>query len=284
MIRYIYILFIALSLSATVCAQTGWLGISPMVGATWQLDDSHITTPKAGAEVGLGVTYQLQKRHFLMELGLEALYNFHQVELSDSLLVFPMVDTKGTPFLYKGLLYDRRDASRSMALRIPLMFGAKFSYFYFLAGAKLQINLHGRNNVRASLTTSGEYDIFYDDIINAPSHGFADAQPVNSYSDMDYYLLDLRPSIEVGTILNYRPSRTKMHLGIYAEYGVLTIPLEQADELIVPDLSQYMQLHLNHIYATPHVNKFNHMSVGVRFKVFLQTHGRGYNDCHCIND
>lgn len=285
MTRYIYLLFIALSLSATVPAQRSWFAISPMAGATWQLDDSQITTPKTGAEVGLGITYQLQKQYFLMESGVEAVYNFQQVRLTDSLLVFPMVDTQGTPFLYKGLLYERKDASHTMALRIPLMFGAKFTYVYFLAGAKLQINLHGRNSARASLTTSGEYDSFYDDIINLPSHGFADAQPVNSYGDMDYNLLDLRPAIEVGTILNYLPNRTKIHLGIYAEYGVFnSIPREHGDELIIPDLSQYMQLKLNHVYATPHANKINNLSVGVRLKAFLQPQGRGYNDCHCIND
>ena len=284
MIRYIYILFITLSISVTVCAQNSWFGISPIVGTTWQLDASPMTTPKTGAAFGLGITYQLQKRYFLMEMGVEALYNFHQVELADSLFGLPMVDTKGTSFLYKGLLYNRRDASHSMALRIPLMFGAEFTYVYFLAGAKLHINLYARNSARASLTTSGEYDIFYDDIINVPTHGFTNAQSVKSYGDMQYNLLDLRPSIEVGAILNYPPNRTKIHLGIFAEYGVInSLPHEHTEELIIPDVSQYMQVKLNHIYTTPYANKLNHLSVGVRFKVFLRLQGRGRNDCRCIN-
>ena len=64
MIRYIYILVIALLLSVSAYAQRSWLGISPIVATSVQLDDSPLTTPKVGAMAGVGFTYQLQKRHF----------------------------------------------------------------------------------------------------------------------------------------------------------------------------------------------------------------------------
>jgi hypothetical protein len=284
MIRYIYILVIALLLSVSAYAQRSWLGISPIVATSVQFDDSPLTTPKVGAMAGVGFTYQLQKRHFLMEVGVEGTYNLHRVALADSLLVFPMVDTKGTPFLYKGLLYDRQDLTHSMAIRVPLMFGAEFTYVYFLAGAKLHINFQGNNSARASLTTSGEYDIFYDDVVNMPSHGFEEAQPVKSYTDF-VYNIDLRPSIELGAVLNYRPSSSKMYLGLFAEYGVLnTMPRQHDAELIIPDLSQYMQFELNHIYATPHASRLNNLSVGIRFTAFLQPQSNRQGNCHCIID
>jgi hypothetical protein len=264
-------------------AQRSWLGISPIATTNWQFDDSQLTTPKAGVGAGLGVVYQLQKQHFLMELGVEALYNYYQVGLADSLLAFRMIDTKGTSFVYKGRLYDRKDVSHTMDIRIPIMFGAEFTYVYFLAGAKLHIHLYGKHSAHACLTTSGEYDIFYDEIVNLPSHGFTDAQPIKSYCDMNYNI-DLRPTIEVGANLNHQPNRSKIHLGIFVEYGVLnTIPRKQTEELIVPDLSQYMQVDLKHIYATQHASRLNHLSVGMRFKVFLQIQGKRRNNCRCLD-
>lgn len=284
MIRYIYILLIALWLSVNMYAQKSWVGISLLVGTTWQIDDSHLTTSKPGAIAGLGFTYQLQKKHFLMEVGVEATYNYHNVALADSLLVFSMKDTKGTPFLYKGLLFDRQDVSHNVAVRLPLMFGAEFDYVYFLAGAKFHINFQGRNTSRASLTTSGEYDIFYDDIINMPSHGFVNAQPVKSITDFAYRI-DLRPSVEVGAVFNSGMFGNKMHIGIFAEYGVLnSMPQEHTSKLIVPNVSQYMKVDMNHIYSTSHASKLNHLAVGIRFKAFLQLYSQQLRNCRCVYD
>jgi hypothetical protein len=76
-----------------------------------------------------------------------------------------------------------------------------------------------------------------------------------------------------------------MYLGLFAEYGVLnTMPRQHDAELIIPDLSQYMQFELNHIYATPHASRLNNLSVGIRFTAFLQPHSNRQGNCHCVID
>jgi hypothetical protein len=193
-----------------------------------------------------------------------------------------MIDTKGTPFQYKGVLANREDISRTMAISIPMMFGMEFNYLYFLAGINLNLNLVGTSFSCANLTTSGKYDIFYDELVNIPSHGFTDNQPITSTGNITYNI-DIRPTIEFGTVFNKKFKKSKVHLGIYAEYGILNaLPSNNIEELIIPDLSQYMQLDMNHFYTTPHASYLHHFVVGVRFKALLQISSNNKNKCRCV--
>ena len=280
--RYISIIILLLLLSLCNYAQRNWVGVSPSVFTTWQFDDSHLTTLKTGAGAGVELMYQYQKKHFILEAGLEGTYNYHHVGVGDSLLSFSMIDTQGTPFQYKGLLSNREDQSHNLAVRIPLMLGVEFDYVYLLAGAKLHFNILGRSKSYADLTTSGEYDMFYEEIVNVPSHGFSSNQPMATKGNITYSI-DLRPSIEFGVVFNNKYRRNKMHLGLYAEYGLLnSLPRFNSEELIIPDLSQYMQVSMSHIYNTTHVSKLNHLAVGIRFKAFLQLQSNNKNKCRCL--
>lgn len=255
-------------------SQAHWIGVAPTAFTTLQLDDSPMTSSKLGAGAGIGMSYALQMKNFVFELGAEATYNYHLVGLDDVYLTYQMIDTKGTPFQYNGAIKKRRDVSHTMAIRMPVMVGVEFKYIYLLAGAKIHVNVAGSNHSIARLTTSGKYDMFYGEITNVPSHGFVDNQRIQDESDFTYGI-DVRPTIELGTVINkgrydYR-YKNKYHLGIFAEYGVLNaIPSDRTAELIIPDVSQYLQVDMNHVYTTPNVSKLHHFQLGVRFKTYFR--------------
>ena len=252
-----------------------WVAVSPMVFTTLQLDDSPLTTPKLGGGVGVGLQYHVQYDYLIAELGIEAAYSHYRVGIDNVNLSYHMIDTKGTPFLYNGLISRRRDISNTMSIRIPLMVGIEWKYVYMMAGVKLNINAMSTNKSVARMTTSGSYDIFYEEITNVPSHGFVDNQRIASTSYFKYNI-DLRPCVEIGTILNTSPysysrKRNKMHLGLYAECGVLnTLPYDRNAILMTPSLNQYIQVKMSHIYTTPSVSRLNNIEIGVRYKAFFR--------------
>ena len=252
-----------------------WVAVSPMVFTTLQLDDSPLTTPKLGGGVCVGIQYHVQYDFLIAELGVEAAFSHYRVGLDDVNLSYQMVDTKGTPFQYNGLISDRRDISNTMSLRIPLMVGTEWDYVYMMAGVKLNINAMSTNKSIARMTTSGSYDIYYEVITNVPSHGFVDHERVESSSYFKYNI-DLRPCVEIGAVLNNSPytysrKRNKMHLGVYAEFGVLnTLPYDRNAILMTPSVNQYMQVNMSHIYTTSTVSSLNNIEIGVRYTAFFR--------------
>ena len=279
MMRKVYITIIMLAICACTYA-TNWFGVSPTVFTTLQLDDSPLTTPKLGAGGGLGINYLMQKQHFILQIGAEATYNHSRVSVEDSHLSYLMkYSEKWDSVVYSGLLDQRCDASYTMAIRIPVMLGAEYEYLYFLAGAKLHLNLSGKAHSSAFLTTKGEILHLIGIVENAPLLGF-DEKSINNTSNISYSI-DLRPSIEVGAVLYNRQRDNKMHLGLFAEYGLLnSLPRERHAELLDVDMSQYMQLNMNHIYTTRLVSRLNQMTIGIRFTTYLEMREGRY--CKCV--
>lgn len=251
-----------------------WIAVSPIVYTTLQIDDSPLTTPKLGGGVGVGIHYHMQYSYLIAEFGFETAFSHYRVGLDDVNLPYDMIDTKGTLFQYNGLIAKRRDISNTLSIRIPLMVGAQWKYWYMMAGAKFNVNAMSNNKSIARMTTSGLYDIYYEEITNVPSHGFENNKRVSSNSSFNYGL-DFRPCIEIGAVLNNSPytytrKRNKMHLGVYAEFGVLnTLPYDRNSTLITSSVNQYMQVKMSHVYTTPNVSRLNNLEIGVRYKAFI---------------
>jgi hypothetical protein len=282
MIRRLYIIILILLASINAYAHRHWFGASPMAFTTLSLDNSPLTTPKIGAGGGLGFNYLFQKRNFLLQVGLEGTYNNHRVAIKDnSLEFFPMIDNQLDTFTYHGLVEHRIDGSNNFALRLPLMMGAEYEYFYFLAGAKLHLNFKGKSKSQATLTTWGDYLKFIDDVYDVDPIFFTD-RPIETRHKVQFGL-DVRPSIEVGAVFYGTQWIEKIHLGLYAEYGLLnTLPRQRNDKLMDIRFSESMQVEMNHIYNTSHSTSLHHLAVGLRLTMFLEY--ISYDKCRCVYD
>lgn len=252
---------------ATIQAQH-WLGVSVDADMAWQLDKIDITKAKIGGGGSFGAVYQFQYNHFILETGVSGSYILNNVGVKDSLLHFEMVDTKGTQFTYNGYLKDRIDASKNLFVNIPLMLGTEFDYFYALVGAKVSLNLLTQTLQKALLSTTGDYDMYYEPLMDMPNHGFHDFEKEQTTGSMKYKMLDLRVAAEIGTLFYSSNRSAKYRIGVFAEYGVLNVRNQATGHsLLVPDLSEYMHVQMNHIYSTSYnlASPVNNIFCGIRF-------------------
>ena len=271
---------ILLSLSSTFIQAQHWLGGSVDADLNWQLDNIEITKAKPGGGGAIGAVYQFQYDHFTLETGINGTYSHSVVGVNDTLLHFDMIDTKGQQFIYNGYLKDRRDVSKNLSVNIPLMLGVELDYYYAIAGAKLSLNLLTRTQQTTLLSTTGDYDIYYDPLVNMPNHGFHDFEKEQTNGKMKYKLLDVRVAAEIGTLFYASDRASKYRIGLFAEYGVLNVreqPTEQS--LLIPDLSEYMHCQMNHIYSSSYnsTSPVHNLSCGIRLTVLFyidNTRGR----------
>lgn len=280
---FVILLFIGCN---SICAQH-WFGVALDADLAWQLDKINITTAKLGGGGSIGLVYQFQKNHFTIETGVSGSFSHNRVGVQDSLLSFPMIDTKGQAFIYNGYLKDRVDISNNLSLSVPLMIGMEHDYFYALVGAKLNLHLLSKTNQQALLSTTGDYDIYYDPLVNMPNHGFHDFAQEQTKGSMNYQMLDVRLAVEVGALLSPFKHSSKYRIGLFAEYGVLNSRSRtQNGTLLMPDLSEYMHISMDHIYSTPYQTSspVNNITCGIRFTALFTVRARQSYVCRCVRD
>ena len=137
------------------------------------------TTPGAKMGIGgggaLGLGYEWRGSAFLLQTGVAGKYAQSGLRINDATYLLPnQVDPQAVDglFDYQYIQKDRKDSYTTITAQIPLLVGAHINYFYFLAGAK--VNLNVINNFKAEATFSGVglYKEFIDPLANMPNHGF----------------------------------------------------------------------------------------------------------------
>ena len=259
--------------------------------ANYQFDNVDKTTSRLGGGAEIGAIYQLQKNKFLFQTGFGIDYSVSVLGVDSMSLSAKMTDTGGTPFTYKGVVYDRVDRSNVAELCVPLMLGFRVSLFYALVGAKFAYPLLATTRQTALLTTYGDYNgMFYEDFFDMPQHGYANGQSVRSNGKIDF-LYDVRACAELGGIWTLSGlNDSQLAVALFAEYGVLNTLKGGNKNLVDVDYSQYMNITLNHIYTTMARNEaiVNNLHVGLRVSLLFPVgdvdskHGKG-GKCMCID-
>lgn len=286
---------VLLLLSCAAIHAQHWLGVSVDADLSWQLDKIDITKAKIGCGGSVGAVYQFQYNHFILETGISGSYTLYNVGVNDSLLHYEMIDTKGTQFTYNGYLKDRTDVSKNLAVNVPLMLGAEFNYLYALAGAKVSLNLLTHTHQKALLSTTGDYDMYYETLVDMPNHGFHDFEKEQTSGTMKYKMLDLRVAGEIGTVFYSSNRSAKYRIGVFAEYGVLNVRNQASDQsFLVPDLSEYMHVQMNHIYSSSYnpTSPVHNLLCGIRFTAlfsvgdskvsYRSSSSRRSSPCRCL--
>ncbi len=137
------------------------------------------STPGAKMDIGgggaLGLGYEWHSSAFLLQTGVAGKYAQSGLRIDDATITLPQqVDPQAVDglFDYQYLQKNRKDSYSTITAQIPLMVGAHINRFYFLIGAKLNLNVI--NNYKAQATYSGQglYKEFFDPLANMPNHGF----------------------------------------------------------------------------------------------------------------
>ena len=241
---------------------------------------------KGGPGAGLDFTYNLEYGHFLFEAGLDvrflnstSAYGF-QVSRKDQLY--------GATYNY---LFDNlRETRNVLGLGIPVMFGAQFSRYFFLLGAKLHYELP------MGYSHKGQYDITVNDpaLLEPYGMGIYDLN-VPTNTKMHFTPIDLSIAAEVGVDLDewlqaqpdpkkkakVKPGqrlpfgREHIHyrVSLFAEYGVLPINATPAANPVEfsPDAFEIQKT--NTLLAMPNTELKN-LFVGAKFAIQFEVPGR----------
>lgn len=232
------------------------------------LDRSDMTHAELAYGAGAGFVYEWHKNSFFLQTGIQYQYDCPSVGIDSLALAQEMIDTRGVPFIYRGMLKKRTDCLYSGQITLPMYVGGEWNNVYVMAGVKAVLYIHSRTVQTARLQTIGDYgDRYYEWIENAPTHGYHDFLSVRTEGKADLSRYDVRVGAEAGYTFSLRgrnyTAPARLRLGAFAEYGLVpmttgggTAPLTQTD------YSQYMQVAMTHVYAS---------SVGSGFKphIFL---------------
>ena len=259
---------------------------------------------KGGGGAGLNLTYNLEYGHFLFETGLDfrflnstSNYAFNASRLSTQ---YSYTDPTTGAELYPRYDYwfDNMKETRNMLeFGVPVMFGAQFSRYYFLLGAKVHYGLP------MGYSQSGKYDIVVDDPIYAEPYGMG-IHDLNGQTNtpMSFKFPDLSLAAEIGIDLDEwmqaspkepdpkdkknkkKPQpgqrlpfgREHVHyrLALFAEYGVLNTnatavakPVEFAPNDVLVQKS-------NTMLAMNGNTKLNNLFVGAKFTIQFEIPGK----------
>ena len=290
--RALYI-FICLQLSVVSLQAQSYLGPSVSGNFVQTTDRLPQTNARLAGGGEIGVAYEWQKGHFFLRTGVAYSLQCPSLAVDSQWLEQNMSDTRGMPFTYRGLLYQRTDRLYAHQLTVPFMVGGTWSGVYLLGGLKLSVALAATAQQDALLYTAGDYQgRYYEWFENMPNHGYHAGEPVSSSHGVSLNRLDVRLAAEFGytftlnTTTRLKPSSI-LRVGLFAEYGLLNmLPGASSAPRTSADWTQYLRVDMTHIYASEESNasRANLLVYGVRLTVLLPVSGTAQrsNRCSCV--
>lgn len=290
--RSLYIL-ISLQLSVISLQAQSYLGPSVSGDFVQTIDRLPQTNTRLAGGGEIGVAYEWKKAHFLLRTGVSYSLQCPSLAVDSQWLEQEMLDTRGMPFTYRGLLYQRTDRLYAHQLTVPFMVGGTWSGVYLLGGLKLGVALAASARQDALLYAAGDYQgRYYDWFENMPNHGYHDGEPVTSTHPIRLKRFDLRVAAELGYTFTLHPyARLKpsslLRVGLFAEYSLLNIhPSDYTAQRTTADWTQYLQVDMTHIYASEESNasRVNLLTYGIRLTLLLPVSDtpRRPNKCACV--
>ncbi|MBR1630346.1 MAG: outer membrane beta-barrel protein [Paludibacteraceae bacterium] len=266
------------------------IGLWGAAGYSGLMSDVDSTSLGLGYGASAGVMYEFQKHHFIINLGVGFQWQDAGTKLDDIASDVPnQRDDQNDMYTLRYRFKDRTDRSRSGSLQVPLMLGAQFGGFYFLAGAKANLQLMSSSKTKADVTTMGVYDQFVKPFIDMDNHGFRSNVPVKSSGDGLKFNTDISASVELGWVLGARggsetgfdapkTGKIRYRLGVYADYGLMNIHQNESLPIIeLPAGNNIGDIKMNHIFATNFAKDKSvvPINVGVKFTVLFGLPHRG---------
>ena len=236
----------------------------------------------------IGVGYEWQYKRFILDVGPE----FRIFSSADKILLdspydvdYNLVDKFGTWPMTKHYQFGKNFRENAVVgqIMLPVMVGAKFQYWYFLAGAKVGYTLIGTWHQRGDLTTSVTDRMAIEDWYDISQEYTTIAYDQRSWDPgkvQNKFGLDVTASLEAGVNIedflssNWNKDNLKrrfpyhFRVGAFVDYGVLNLNVSQGKALATatPEAMTTGSLHASE-WATSRVNS---LLVGVKGTFLLQ--------------
>ena len=187
-------------------------------------------TGSNGFSPALGLGYRYQYKHLLVDVGIGAEYRHRFNGLSGMEDITAVAtDDYGTEYTGHHSWTSRTAVMQHAAIHLPVMIGGEWEKVYFLAGAKMNLDVWGRSQEKGRYTLVADYDRFMDPFENMKEHGIVDKEPYTCSPKSMAIGWDLRVCAEVGYHLSEtghttgsRSIKPQYYIGAFAEYGVVT--------------------------------------------------------------
>ena len=241
-----------------------------------------------GPGAGLSLTYNLEYGHFLFETGLD--FRFLNSTSQYGFTAMQLEQNTNAEYYY---LFDKTHEMRNMLeIGVPVMFGAQFSRYYFLVGAKVHYGLP------MGYSQSGKYDIVVDDPMYFEPYGMGIhelngetnapmkfKQPDVSVAaefgiDLDEWLQKQpvedknKKKIQPGQRLPFGREHIHYRVALFAEYGVLNTNGTPAANPVEFAGADPLVQKSNTMLAMNGNTKLNNLFVGAKFVVQFEVPGK----------
>ena len=241
-----------------------------------------------GPGVGLDITYNLEYGHFLFETGLD--FRFLNSTSAYGFQATRKDLTYGADYNY--LFDNMREMRNMLEIGVPVMFGAQFSRYYFLLGAKIHYGLP------MGYSQKGQYDITVNDPAFLEPYGMgiydlngttntkmAFKQPDVSVAaeiglDLDEWLQKQpdpkakKAKVKPGQRLPFGREHIHYRVALFAEYGVLNTNATSAALPVEFEASNTEVQKTNTMLAMNGNTKLNNLFVGAKFAIQFEVPGK----------
>lgn len=241
-----------------------------------------------GPGVGLDITYNLEYGHFLFETGLD--FRFLNSTSAYGFQATRKDLTYGADYNY--LFDNMREMRNMLEIGVPVMFGAQFSRYYFLLGAKIHYGLP------MGYSQKGQYDITVNDPAFLEPYGMgiydlngttntkmAFKQPDVSVAaeiglDLDEWLQKQpdpkakKAKVKPGQRLPFSREHIHYRVALFAEYGVLNTNATPAALPVEFEASNTEVQKTNTMLAMNGNTKLNNLFVGAKFAIQFEVPGK----------
>ncbi len=254
---------------------------------------------KGGPGAGIDFTYNLEYGHFLFEVGLDArflnstsAYGFQATRTSTN---YPYTDPATGEISYPKYYYliDNLSEMRNMLeVGVPVMFGAQFSRYYFLVGAKIHYG------IPMGYSQKGQYDIVVNDpaLVDPYGMGIYDLNGVTNQKmvfnqpdvsvaaeiglDLDEWLQKQpdpkakKAKVNPGQRLPFGRENIHYRVALFAEYGVLNTNATPKAVPVEFSANNVQVEKTNTMLAMNGDTKLNNLFVGAKFTVQFEVPGK----------
>ncbi len=239
-----------------------------------------------GYTAGFGFDYAYTGRGLILQTGVAVRWQDVQNQFgNDSLIIDPATDAEGTPFKLRYDFTNRIDRSRNVYVQVPLLAGLYFYNFYFLAGAKVSLQVLGSTQTTLSLTTTAEYNRYIGLWEEMDNHGIRkEVEQLRDCPKLDLKF-DVLANLEIGyewSFSNYgkrgyrkqNARDCRLRLAAFLECGLLDIsPNTKLKPYIIPSATPYdfSTFEFNHILSTADASNyhFRNLFTGIRLSFFF---------------
>lgn len=175
-----------------------------------------------GADAQLNFAYELQRRRFFFNVGINARYDLTRNKMKSFIDAFPQQDRYGEAVSYRYHYNDLLEQQQTVMVGIPVQFGLYITPQVYLAlGVKAEYPLVHSYSTKTQLSTDGMYDRFIEPFENNDYYGY---YAPFTYTRTGTCFVDkvcpwITPSLEVGARFRLK-KRVALRLGAYVEYGM----------------------------------------------------------------